>query len=154
MRRDRSAGRLTGNRKRHTSEGINAYRKNGQVMAMDKIRLKGMRFFGYHGVYPEENKLGQQYIVDLTMVLDLSAAGRTDDLEQTVSYPDVMKRVRDIVEGPPFQLIEALAEHIASAVLDTYTKVSEITVRVTKPNPPVDVLFDGVSVEICRRREQ
>lgn len=119
---------------------------------MDKIELKGMRFYGYHGVYPEENKLGQKFIVDLVLHLDLAEAGRTDDLAASLSYAEVCKLVEEIVTGPPHKLIEALAEHIATKVLDLYTKVSEITVRVTKPNPPVDVLFDGATVEIHRRR--
>lgn len=119
---------------------------------MDKIELKGLRFFGYHGVYEEENKLGQQFAVDLALYLDLAEAGRRDDLAASLNYAEVCGLVRDIVTGPPVQLIEALAERIATRVLDTYTKVSEITVRVTKPHPPVDVLFDGVTVEIHRRR--
>lgn len=119
---------------------------------MDRIELKGMRFFGYHGVYPEENKLGQQFVVDLTLYLDLADAGRRDDLSATVNYADVCRLVGDIVTGPPHRLIEALAERIAMKVLEAYTKVSEITVRVTKPHPPVDVHFDGVAVEIHRRR--
>jgi dihydroneopterin aldolase len=119
---------------------------------MDKIELKGMRFFGYHGVYPEENKLGQQFVVDLVMHLDLSEAGSRDDLAATVNYAEVCGLVREIVTGPPLRLVEALAERIATKVLATYTIVGEITVRVTKPHPPVDIRFDGVTVEIHRRR--
>lgn len=119
---------------------------------MDKIVLKGMRFYGYHGVYPEENKLGQQFVVDLTMHLDVADAGRRDDFSASVNYAEVCKLVEEIVTGQPHYIIEALAEHIASKVLDTYTKVSEITVGVTKPNPPVDIQFDGVTVVIHRSR--
>ena len=111
-----------------------------------------MRFFGYHGVYPEENKLGQHYYVDLTVGLDLSAAGSSDDLTQTINYPDLYRCVKEIVEGPPVKLIEALTERIARTVLDNYTKVIEITVRVTKPHPPFEAHFDGVTTEMTRRR--
>lgn len=120
---------------------------------MDKMTLRGMRFFGYHGVFAEENKLGQQFIVDLTLLLDLAEAADTDNLEATINYAEIHAFVKTIVEGPPFKLIEALAGHIASAVLDAYTSVNEVTVSVTKPHPPFEIHFDGVTVELCRKRD-
>ncbi|MFD0717159.1 dihydroneopterin aldolase [Paenibacillus sp. GCM10027626] len=120
---------------------------------MDKIRMQGMRFYGYHGVYPEENKLGQQYKVDVELHLDLSKAAAEDDLTATVNYAEAYTVIKQIVEGPPFQLIEALAGSIASRLLDIYTSVNEVTVRVTKPNPPFEVYFDGVVVELSRKRD-
>lgn len=118
----------------------------------DKLILSGMRFYGRHGVYPEENKLGQLFIVDLVMHLRLDEAGSRDDLARTVNYAEVGELVRRLVEGKPFRLIEALAEHIAQTVLDTYTGINALTVRVTKPNPPVALHFDGVTVELHRGR--
>ncbi|MBW7454485.1 dihydroneopterin aldolase [Paenibacillus sepulcri] len=120
---------------------------------MDRMILNGMRFFGYHGVIPEENKLGQQYIVDVELKLDLTQAEKTDDLAHTVNYAETHALVKFIVEGPPFKLIEALAGHIASRLLDAYTSVNEVTVRVIKPHPPFDIHFDGVTVELCRKRD-
>jgi dihydroneopterin aldolase len=120
---------------------------------MDKIKLSRMQFYGYHGVFPEENKLGQRFFVDVELSLDLAAAGRTDDLSQTVNYAEVYERIRRIVEGQPFRLIEALAEKIASDLLHQYTRVNDVAVRVVKPHPPFDVQFDGVTVEIVRKRE-
>ena len=120
---------------------------------MDKIVLSDMHFFGYHGVFPEENKLGQQFIVDLDLRLDLAAAAASDELADAVNYADIHALVRSIVEGPPVKLIEALAHNIASAVLATYTNIHEATVAVTKPNPPFDITFDGVTVELRRRRD-
>jgi len=120
---------------------------------MDRMTLKGMRFFGYHGVFPEENKLGQQFIVDVELRLDLSGAAATDDLERTVNYAELHALVKAAAEGPPFKLIEALAGNVASRVLDAYTIVNEVTVRVTKPHPPFDIHFDGVTVELCRKRD-
>ncbi len=119
---------------------------------MDSIELKGMRFYGYHGVFPEENRLGQQFIVDVKVALDLRLAGQSDALEDTVSYPDIYHTVQAIVEGEPLKLVEALAERIAQTVLDQYTKVIETTVRVVKPHPPFAAHFDGVTVEMTRRR--
>jgi len=120
---------------------------------MDRMILNGMRFYGYHGVFPEENKLGQQYIVDVELKIDLEQASQTDELEHTVNYAEMHALVKFIVEGPPFKLIEALAGHIASRLLDAYTNVNEVTVRVTKPHPPFDIHFDGVTVELCRKRD-
>jgi len=122
------------------------------VFVIDTMRLSRMQFFGYHGVFPEENKLGQRFYVDLELSLDLSKAGQTDDLEQTVNYAEVYERVKRIVEGKPFRLIEALAENVASDVLHQYTSVNDVTVRVVKPHPPFDIHFDGVTVEINRKR--
>ncbi|SEP04998.1 dihydroneopterin aldolase [Paenibacillus sp. OV219] len=121
---------------------------------MDKMTLKGMRFFGYHGVFPEENRLGQQFYVDLSLQMDLSAAAETDELDHTINYADIHALVKTIVEGPPFKLIEALAGKIASGVLDAYTSVNEVTVSVTKPHPPFEIHFDGVTVELCRKRDE
>lgn len=119
---------------------------------MDRMRLKGMEFYGYHGVFPEENKLGQRFVVDLELALDLTPAARSDDLAQTVNYADVHETVKRVVEGPPCRLIETLAHKIASEILATYTIINEATVAVTKPHPPLDIRFDGVTVEIRRRR--
>ena len=120
---------------------------------MDKMTLSRMQFYGYHGVFPEENKLGQQFYVDLTLYLDLRPAGADDNLELTVNYAHVYETTKRIVEQSKFQLIEALAERIASDLLDTYTKINEISVRVIKPHPPFPIHFDGVSVDIHRKRE-
>lgn len=120
---------------------------------MDKIVLSRMEFYGYHGVYPEENQLGQRFYVDVELYLPLQQAGTTDQLEYTVNYAEVYATVKEQVEGRKFQLIEALAESIASEVLQTYTSINEITVRVIKPHPPFNIVFDGVTVEINRKRD-
>lgn len=119
---------------------------------MDRMLLKRMVFFGYHGVIPEENRLGQKYYVDLDMRLDLNKAAASDDVNDTVNYAEVHALVKTIVEGPHVKLIETLAQKIASALLGTYTSIIEATVSVTKPNPPFDITFDGVTVELRRRR--
>lgn len=119
---------------------------------MDKMTLKGMRFFGYHGVFPEENRLGQQFYVDLELLFDMQQAAHTDELDHALDYSAVHSFIKGIVEGPPFKLIEALTGHLASQVLEHYTIVNEVTVRVTKPHPPFDVQFDGVTIEMNRKR--
>lgn len=121
---------------------------------MDRMLLKGIVFYGYHGVFTEENRLGQKYIVDLDLHLDLSRAALTDDVNDTVNYAEIHALVKGIVEGPPVKLIETLAEKIASAILGTYTSIIEATVSVTKPNPPFKIIFDGVTVQLKRKRDR
>jgi dihydroneopterin aldolase len=120
---------------------------------MDKMTLHRMEYYGYHGVFEEERKLGQRYYIDLELELDLQGAGLNDDLEQTVNYAEVHVLVKKIVETKSFKLIEALGEHIASALLDTYTVINAVTVKVTKPHPPFDIHFQGVTVELRRTRK-
>ncbi|MCR8636136.1 dihydroneopterin aldolase [Paenibacillus radicis (ex Xue et al. 2023)] len=119
---------------------------------MDKIVMTGMQFFGYHGVFPEENKLGQRYQVDVELHLPLDKPGSSDCIDDTVNYAEAYGIIKTIVEQEVYKLIEALAERIASELLQTYTSINEITVRVLKPHPPVAMFFDGVLVEIHRKR--
>ncbi|CAM4407093.1 dihydroneopterin aldolase [Saccharibacillus endophyticus] len=121
---------------------------------MDKMIISRMEYYGRHGVFEEERRLGQRFYVGLELEMDLSAAGLTDDLTQAVNYAEVHETVKGVVEGESVQLIEALAERIASAVLRTYTRVDAATVRVTKPHPPFDIHFEGVTVEIRRSRKR
>ncbi|WP_068621770.1 dihydroneopterin aldolase [Paenibacillus tuaregi] len=120
---------------------------------MDKMTLTRMEYYGYHGVFEEERKLGQRFYIDLELKLDLHEAGVNDDLTRTVNYAEVHELVKKIVEGRSFKLIEALAECIASEILDTYTVIDELTVKVTKPHPPFDIHFQGVTVELLRSRK-
>ena len=100
---------------------------------MDAVFLEGLEFYGFHGVNPEERADGQRFIVDVELEADLRAAGQTDDLERTISYSTVYKRVRSIVEGPPCDLIETVAERIAAAILDEFDTPG-VTVTVRKPD--------------------
>jgi len=111
-----------------------------------------MEFYGYHGVFPEENKLGQVFIVDLIVELDLKNAGQTDDLNHTINYAQLYEVCQKIVEGRSYKLIEAVAEKIASEVLQSFSSVSSCTVKVIKPNPPIKGHYESVAVEIVRSR--
>lgn len=119
---------------------------------MDKIYLSNMRFYGYHGVFAEETKLGQRFAVDLVLELDLKEAGKNDDLSLTVNYADVYELTRRIVEGEPRRLIETVAECIAMQLLATFTLVKRCTVKVTKPDPPIHGHYNSVAVEITREQ--
>lgn len=111
-----------------------------------------MEFYGYHGVFPEENKLGQRFMVDLMVQVDLKKAGETDELEHSVNYGELFQVCKEIVEGKPYKLVEAVAEKIAKTVLQQFTLVSEATVKVIKPDPPIPGHYRSVAVEITRRR--
>lgn len=122
-------------------------------MSSDRIILEGMVFFGYHGTRPEENTLGQRFVVDVALHLDLRAAGAADDLAATVDYSAVHASARAIAEGPPLRLTEAVAERIAAAVLAEHPLVEAVEVRVRKPNVRLaDTVLAGSIVEITRRR--
>jgi len=125
----------------------------GNSSGTDEILLEGMRFYAYHGVNPEERALGQRFTVDVVLAVDLRRAGQSDDLAHTVSYSAVYKVVRRIVEGEPRQLIEAVAEEIASAILTGFPPVERTTVTVRKPEAPMKgSLLDAAGVRIVRSR--
>ena len=119
---------------------------------MDKIKLNKMEFYGYHGVFPEETRLGQRFTVDLAVSLDLSKAGRSDNLEHSINYAELYAVCKEVVEGEPFKLVEAVAERIAELVLGRYTSVRQCDVRVIKPDPPIPGHYQSVAVEISRSR--
>ena len=83
----------------------------------DRIVLEDMRFYGFHGVNPEERVQGQEYLVDLAVEMDLSLAGRSDRLEDTVSYAHIFRTVKDVMEGEPRNLLEAAAQSITEKIL-------------------------------------
>lgn len=119
----------------------------------DEILLEGMRFYGYHGVHPEEQRLGQRFVVDVALAVSLRSAGESDDLAQTVSYSSAFAEIRRVVEGEPRQLIEAVAEEIASVMLALDPRVQRVKVRVAKPEAPVKgSQLDAVAVHIIRWR--
>lgn len=119
----------------------------------DLILLGNLRFYGYHGALPEEARLGQEFIIDLTIETDLRRAGQSDDVHDTISYADVFNLVRRMVEGERYNLLEALAENLAASVLKEHATAQAVTVRVTKPNAPIPGLGSGrVGVEVKRTR--
>ena len=122
-------------------------------MQGDKILLEGMEFYAYHGVNESEKSDGQRFIVDVEMSADLSRASETDDLEDTINYSRVFRLVKEIVEGPSRDLIEAVAGEIASRTLENLS-VEQIRVKVSKPDVPLNgAKLRGAAVEIIRRRD-
>ena len=122
-------------------------------MASDRLVLKNMVFYGYHGAFAAEKELGQRFEVDLEMQLDLKPAAVADDLELTVNYVEVYTLVKEVVEEREFGLLETLAETIAGEILSAYT-VEEVVVRVRKPFPPSGGILDYAEVEISRKAQE
>ena len=113
-----------------------------------------MTFYAHHGALAAERVLGQRFVVDARLELDLAAAGRTDDLARTVNYAHVWLAIRDAVEGPPLNLVEAVAERVAAALLGRFERVDGVWVRLVKPAAPiVGAVVGDVSVEIWRQRD-
>jgi len=119
---------------------------------MDKIIVKGLRVFAYHGVNPPEKEKGQPFLLDIKLSVDLSKPGASDDLTDTVNYASVVKRATAAMLAEKNDLIERAATRVAEALLAEFS-AEEVTVRLKKPRAPVAADFDYVAVEITRRRD-
>lgn len=118
---------------------------------LDQITLTGLRASAFHGVFEEERRVGQVFIIDVVAHVDLAAAGASDELGLTVNYGELAEEVVAAVESDPVDLIETVAERIASVVL-LHRPVQLVTVTLHKPSAPITVPFDDVSVTITRGR--
>jgi len=115
----------------------------------DRITLKGLRVRGFHGVLAEERRDGQDFVVDVVLFLDLAPAAATDDVADTVHYGELAERLAAVVAGEPLDLVETLADRLASVCL-SYDRVERAEVTVHKPSAPIPVSFDDVSVTLVR----
>ena len=118
-------------------------------LVRDRICLRGLRVHGFHGVLAEERREGQDFVVDVVLHLDLSAAGDTDDLAQTVHYGELAEQLAAVVAGEPVDLIETLATRLAAACLE-HAGVRQVEVTVHKPQAPISVAFEDVCVTLVR----
>ncbi len=121
---------------------------------MDKIKIKGLEVFAHHGVFEEENTLGQKFIVDASLSCDTREAGKADSLEKSVNYAEVCALIKREMQENTFKLIEAAAEKIAESILTEYGAVSQVTIAVKKPWAPILMSVDTVEVEITRKRHR
>ncbi len=122
------------------------------LSGVDRIVIEGLEVFANHGVYPEENALGQKFIVSLTLFADLAAAGAHDDLDASIDYGAVCHEVERLLRQRTFKLIEAAAEGVASELLDRHERLLAVRVRLEKPWAPVGLPLRTVAVEIERSR--
>ena len=124
-----------------------------EIRPVDKILLKDLKLYGYHGVFPEERERGQNFYVDVEISAELKQAGITDDIVDTIDYSKVCDIIKDINKNNKFRLIESFAHNISREILSAYEEIKELTVRVRKPEAPIDADFKWVGVEIKRSRD-
>lgn len=118
---------------------------------MDCIRIRNLEVFGHHGVYREENKLGQKFIVCADLYMDTRTAGLSDDIEQSVNYGEVCKLIDKHMREKTFYLIEAAAEDLAKAILLKFDRIERVELEVKKPWAPIGLPIEEVSVKIERK---
>lgn len=119
--------------------------------SQDRVKLEGLSVLGWHGVFDHERQNGQTFVVDVTLFVDLAAAGSTDDLSKTIDYGAVAEVVVRIVGGEPRNLIESVGADVAEAILTEFD-VEEVEVTIHKPEAPIPHSFADVSVTIRRSR--
>lgn len=117
---------------------------------MDKITIRGLEIFANHGVYPEENVLGQKFVVSAVLYTNTRKAGLTDDLSCSTNYGEVSHFIKKFVEGHTFQLIETIAERLAEEILLNFPLIQKIDLEISKPWAPIGLPLDTVSVQITR----
>ncbi len=122
------------------------------MIIMDKISIKGLKLFAYHGVNPEEKENGQNFVIDLDYYVNIARACQMDTLDDTVSYAKVVKTIRRVFTAEKYDLIERAAQVIADAVLDEFEDIFKVEVTLKKPEAPISAEFDYVAVSIMRER--
>jgi dihydroneopterin aldolase len=118
----------------------------------DRLAVRGLAVRGHHGVFDFERRDGQEFVIDLVLGMDTSAAAKSDDLQQTVDYGTLVEEVRAAVANDPVDLIETLAQRIADVCL-RHARVEAVEVTVHKPHAPIQATFDDVALTINRRRQ-
>jgi 7,8-dihydroneopterin aldolase/epimerase/oxygenase len=118
----------------------------------DSIFITGLLIHAHHGVMEHEEKVGQRFIIDLKMTLDLSDAARSDKLADTVSYSAIVETATQAFTARSYRLVEAAAGSVADAILETFPRVASIRVTVHKPHAPVAAIFGDVGVTLKRAR--
>lgn len=121
---------------------------------MDKILLKGMAFYGWHGVLREEQVLGQRFTIDAELYASLAKAAETDAIEDTVNYAKVYEVIRDIMNNQRFALLEALAREIGKQILLQFSLVEHAVITVHKPSAPIPGVLDEIAVTIESGRHE
>tara|TARA_R110002124_G_scaffold63350_42_gene173495 strand:+ start:16003 stop:16389 length:387 start_codon:yes stop_codon:yes gene_type:complete len=118
----------------------------------DRIILKDLGFYGYHGVFAEEEKLGQRFFIDLELGTDLAAAGASDRLSDSISYADVYDVIKASFETRRMKLLEAVAQNIVDDILKNFQTVGWVIIRLRKPEAPIAMVRGEVAIELQRTR--
>lgn len=125
---------------------------HGTTRPDDALSVTGIECWAHHGVFDRERRDGQRFVVDLTVGLDSRAAATSDDLRDTVDYGSLVSEVKAAVEADPADLVETVAERIATVCLTDH-RVDWVTVTLHKPDAPIEATFADVTLTITRRRE-
>lgn len=120
---------------------------------MERIIIKGLKLFAYHGVNPEEKEEGQNFVLDITAELDADVAKRSDNVDDTVSYAKIIKTARAVFTEKSYDLIEVAANKVGTEIMMTYPKLQKVTVLLMKPEAPIKADFEYVAVEETIVRE-
>ena len=120
---------------------------------MDKIIIKGLKVFAYHGVNPEEKADGQNFILDITAYKNLKKAGETDNVDDTVSYAKILKTAAKVLNEDKYDLLEKVAQRVAQQIFLEFDSIKAVDVCLKKPEAPIKADFEYVGVEISRTRE-
>lgn len=117
---------------------------------MDQICIKRLEVFAKHGVLPEENALGQKFLISVTMYCDTRKAGTSDAISDSVNYAEVSELLEHETQENVFHLLERLAWHLAKKILLTYPEVQKVDLEIEKPWAPVLLPLETVAVKISR----
>lgn len=117
---------------------------------MDQIIIENLQVYAHHGVYREENEKGQNFYINAVLETDTRNAGTLDDLDLSTNYGEVCKFLNNYITGHIYKLIETVAERTAEAVLLRFPLIRQITLEVRKPEAPIALTFESVSVKITR----
>lgn len=118
----------------------------------DRIILRDLGFYGFHGLFAEEERLGQRFFVDLECGVDLTAPGETDAIGHTVSYADIYDVVKATFETKRTKLIEALGQNIVTALFERFSDINWIIIRIRKPEAPIAMVRGEAAIELHRAR--
>lgn len=129
---------------------LNPNRLRNAWLKMDKIKIEKLTIFGKHGVYPEENVLGQKFEVSIVLYTNVRKAGLTDELECSINYGEVCGYVKHLLEEQTYHLIEKMAEKLAESLLLRYPLLEKVDVKVEKPWAPILIPVENVGIEISR----
>jgi len=124
-----------------------------QAFTGDRIILKDLGFYGYHGVFAEEATLGQRFFIDLELGVDLSAPAATDRLSTGISYADIYDAVKSAFETRRMKLLEAVAQNIVDKIFETFQSVEWIIIRIRKPEAPIAMVRGEAGIELHRQRK-
>lgn len=124
------------------------------VFSGDRIILKDLGFYGYHGLMKEESALGQRFFIDLECGLDLTAPAKSDHFGDTLSYAEIYDVVKAAFEGRRMHLIEAVAQNIVDAIFATFPPIDWIMIRVRKPEAPIAMVRGEAAIELHRQRQR